>query len=274
MIPPKQTKRATGTVGEGAAGKKAKATQHSGGQSVSEKSQVTRTSKNVFEKSNSKTQYFVREVKGRRMTKNGVEFLIGWRDFPLDKDDTWEPITNLPGSENMIAEFQRHWEEQYKIKTSEQLQSVIDKRNTLNEKNAQTQHERNTAADMDEARADGDDDDEGGNSEDDHGEYEDGAGSAGDGTASQTKRRQTRSFYFTTGAVKRMQSKEDGSLTATCQVDGYAQCSNIIPMSNGGTQGVAQHFLKYHTDLNVRIRSLKVLPGAGCSLREQPRVNT
>ena len=56
------------------------------------------------------------------MTKNGVEFLIGWRDFPLDKDDTWEPITNLPGSEHMIVEFQRHWEEQYKIKTSEQLQ--------------------------------------------------------------------------------------------------------------------------------------------------------
>jgi hypothetical protein len=33
-------------------------------------------------------------------------------------------------------------------------------------------------------------------------------------------------------------------------------------MSNGGTQGVVQHFLKYHTDLNVRIRTLKVLPGA------------
>jgi hypothetical protein len=74
---PKQTKRTTGTVGEGAAAKKAKTTQHPGGQSVSEKSQVTRTSKNVFEKSNSKTQYFVREVKDRRMTKNGVEFLIG-----------------------------------------------------------------------------------------------------------------------------------------------------------------------------------------------------
>jgi hypothetical protein len=41
----------TGTVGEGAAGKKAKATQHVGGQSVSEKSQATRASKNVFEKS-------------------------------------------------------------------------------------------------------------------------------------------------------------------------------------------------------------------------------
>ena len=84
----------------------------------------------------------------------------------------------------MIAEFQRNWEEQYKIKTSEQLQSVIDKRNTRNEKNTQTQRERNTAADMDETRADGDEDDEGGNSEDEHGEYEDGSRSAGDGTAS------------------------------------------------------------------------------------------
>ena len=96
---PKKKNRAKGTVGEGAAGKKAKATQHAGGQSVSEKSQVTRTSNNLFEKSNTKTQYFVREVKGRRMTKNGVEFLIGWRN----------------------------WEEQYKIKTSEQLSATSDR---------------------------------------------------------------------------------------------------------------------------------------------------
>ena len=78
------------------------------------------------------------------MTKNGVEFLIRQRDFPLDKDDKWDPITNLPGSEHMIAEFQKHWEEEYKIKTSDQLQSVIDKRNTRNEKNTQTQRDRNT----------------------------------------------------------------------------------------------------------------------------------
>ena len=94
---------------------------------------------------------------------------------------------------------------------------MIDKRNTLKENNAQTERERDTAADMQEARVDGDDDDEGGNSEDDHGEYEDGVGSAGDRTVSHSKRRQARSYYFTTGAVKRMQSKDDGSLTATCQ---------------------------------------------------------
>ena len=139
---------------------------------------------------------------------------------------------------------------------------MIDKRNTRNEKNVQTEHERDTTADMDEARSDGDDDDEGGNSEDEDGEYEDGTGSTGDRTVSHFKRRQARSFYFTTGSVKRIQAKEDGSLTATCQVGGHAQCSNIIPIPNGGTQGVAQHFLKFHTDLNVRIRDLKVLPGA------------
>ncbi len=42
---------------------------------------------------------------------------------------------------------------------------MIDKRNTWNEKNDQTQRERDTTGDMDQARADGDDDDEGGNSE-------------------------------------------------------------------------------------------------------------
>ena len=59
-----------------------------------------------------------------------------------------------------------------------------------------------------------------------------------------------------------MESKEDGSLTPTCQVGGHVQCSNIIPIPNGDTQRISQHFLKYHADLNVRIRVLKVLPGA------------
>ncbi len=75
---------------------------------------------------------------------------------------------------------------------------MIEKRNTRNEKNAQTPHERDTAADKDEVRADGDDDDEGGNSEDEDGEYENGTGSAGDRTASHSKRRQDLSFIIVT----------------------------------------------------------------------------
>ena len=68
----------------------------------------------------------------------------------------------------MIDEFQKNWQDEYKIKTSDQLQSVIDKRNTRN-KNAKTKHDRNTVDDMDETRPHGDDDDESGYSEDDHG---------------------------------------------------------------------------------------------------------
>ena len=86
---------------------------------MSEKSQVTRTYRNPFEKSKSKqTEFFVSEVKDKRMTKNGHEFLLGWYDFPLEKDDTLEPITNLTGMEHMICEFQKQYELNYAAKTT------------------------------------------------------------------------------------------------------------------------------------------------------------
>ena len=75
------SERGKGSVGGGEARKKAKTTPDAGEKSVSEKSQATRTCRNP--------------------TKNGPEFLIGWRDFPLEREDTWEPISNLTGSEHM-----------------------------------------------------------------------------------------------------------------------------------------------------------------------------
>ena len=66
---------------------------------MSEKSQATLTSKNPYEKSSSHhTEYFVRVVKDKRTGKNGTEFLIGWRDFPLEKDDTWNGPEFLLGT--------------------------------------------------------------------------------------------------------------------------------------------------------------------------------
>ena len=78
----KPTKSAKESVREGEAGKKAKATQHVVGKSVSEKSQATPrcTSKNLFEKCTH--QEYVVDVEDIRMSKNGVEFFIGWTDFP------------------------------------------------------------------------------------------------------------------------------------------------------------------------------------------------
>ena len=81
------------------------------------------------------------------MTKNGPEVLIGWRDFPLEKDDTWEPKTNLTGSEHMICEFQNQHELDY-----------ADRRKSMMEKNVSTALD-NTADDIQEARDDNEGDD-------------------------------------------------------------------------------------------------------------------
>ena len=102
---------------------------------------------------------------------------------------------------------------------------------SISKNNAKTVRDRNTAADITEA-ADGDDDDDEGNSDEgseNATKDEDGEGGGGEGTGSQFKRRQARSFYFTTGAVKRIESKEDSTLPAICQVGGHAECSKSIP---------------------------------------------
>ena len=89
--------------GRGEEGKKAKTTPDVGGKSVSEKSQVTYTCKNPFEKSSSKeTKYFVcvvdkwngsPRVVDKRTGRNTPEFLIGWCDFPLvNYTGTWQYI--------------------------------------------------------------------------------------------------------------------------------------------------------------------------------------
>ena len=100
-------------------------------------------------------------MKDKRITKNGPEFLIGWRDFPLEKDDTGKPITNLTGSEHMICEFQKQHELDY-----------ADRRKAMNEKNARTALD-NTADDIQEARDDNGCDDaeeEDDNEDEEHGE--------------------------------------------------------------------------------------------------------
>ena len=72
------SKRGKGSVEGGVTGEKVKTTPDAGEKSVSETSQATRTCRNPFEKSKSKeTEFFDREVKDKRMTKNGPEFLIG-----------------------------------------------------------------------------------------------------------------------------------------------------------------------------------------------------
>ena len=141
-----------------------------GESSTGAKSTAIRTSVNIFEASKrDKPQYFVDVVKDKRRTKNNnLEFLIGWRGFPDPKDDTWEPLDHLSGSEHMIREFNQQWDKDYVWKTAETLQAQADRRKSPTEKNAHRD-------DIDEAMGEGGgDEEEDGESEDDN---EDGHGS-------------------------------------------------------------------------------------------------
>jgi hypothetical protein len=92
-----------------------------GERSTGAKSDVIRTSVNIFEVSKrDKPQYFVDVVKDKRRTKNNnLEFLIGCRDFPDPKVDTWDPLAHLSGSEHMIRELNQEWDKDYVRKTVE-----------------------------------------------------------------------------------------------------------------------------------------------------------
>ena len=89
----------------------------------------------------------------------------------------------------------------------------------MNEKNASTALDK-TADDIQETRDDNGCDDA--EEEDDNEDEEYGEGRAASGV--QRKRRQERSFYFTTEAVKRMHSKEGGILTKSVREDLELRC--------------------------------------------------
>jgi hypothetical protein len=77
-------------------------------------------------------------VKDKRRTRNNnLEFLIGCRGFPDPKDDTWEPLDHLSGSEHMIREFNEQWEKDYVRKTVETLEDQTVRRKSAVDKNAQ-----------------------------------------------------------------------------------------------------------------------------------------
>ncbi len=183
MIPGNRTK---GSVGEGEPGKKAKETLRS-----LRPHELVRTSLR-----NQKVRHNISSVQSRTdgwrrkvlsSWSGDVTFLLtkmirGILSLVYQVQNTWLPNSNFGIRKNyrqrglvyqlVLIVGNSSWEEEYKIKTSEQLQSVIDKRNTRNEKNVQMQRDR-------------------------------------------TKRRQVHSFILTTGTVKRMESKEDGSLTSS-----------------------------------------------------------
>jgi len=55
----------------------------------------------------SQEEWEVQQILDHRLQQNRHEFLIRWKDYPPE-DDSWEPLENLKGSQEAIAEF---WKE-------------------------------------------------------------------------------------------------------------------------------------------------------------------
>jgi hypothetical protein len=231
-------------TGEGGKGKKGRTvSDDSGGKSFSDtstsagvKSTVIHTSVNIFETSKKdKPQYFVDKVKDKRRTKtNNREFLIGWRGFPDPKDDTWEPLGHLLGSEHMIREFSQQWEKDYVRKTVETLVSQTVRRKvqpsrvtrgrTLTRQWEKVEVMKRKTGNLTTTMRMGN-------------------GNGGTVKRSGTQRRKLCSFYFRTGAVVRTTTDNGRDVTAQCQVGGHVDCKKLLIMSNGGTQVVQSRYL-------------------------------
>lgn len=58
-------------------------------------------------KSNKKVEevYDVEDIVGKRINCGSVEYLVKWFNYPSEQN-TWEPLENLEGSQEMIAEYE------------------------------------------------------------------------------------------------------------------------------------------------------------------------
>jgi hypothetical protein len=51
-------------------------------------------------------EYEVEKVVAKRAGKRGrVEYCVQWKGYPDAEDDTWEPVGNLAGAEQLLAEY-------------------------------------------------------------------------------------------------------------------------------------------------------------------------
>lgn len=55
--------------------------------------------------------YEIEQILSKRLTANGMMYLIKWKNFPDPKDYTWEPIQHLTEVQDLVREFNETYDE-------------------------------------------------------------------------------------------------------------------------------------------------------------------
>jgi hypothetical protein len=81
---------------------------------------VTRTPKGPFQAAKKGEEFFPEEIKAKCLEFGIPKYEVKWRGYDdCPEQNTWEPIGNLVGFEEMVREFEIWWEEEYKRKQQE-----------------------------------------------------------------------------------------------------------------------------------------------------------
>jgi hypothetical protein len=73
-----------------------------------------RTPQTPFEGSRAEDVYEVEAVEAKRRKGGLTEYFVCWKDHP-PAENTWEPMANLQGAEEMVNAFEREWQVRYDL---------------------------------------------------------------------------------------------------------------------------------------------------------------
>ena len=87
--------------------------------------------------------YEVCAIEAKRRKRGNTEYLVLWKDCP-PSDNTWEPLENLQGSEQLVNQFEKEWQANYDAAEAQASQDRERRRQMRN--NLKLKHKRDQTA--------------------------------------------------------------------------------------------------------------------------------
>jgi hypothetical protein len=66
-------------------------------------------------------------VEAKRRKRGLTEYFVRWKDHP-PSENTWEPMANLQGSEQLVNTFEKEWQARYDNAKADNAQARTERR--------------------------------------------------------------------------------------------------------------------------------------------------